>query len=215
MLRWRNPQTEARRPGPRALGCILFLLAVPGILAAAADPACGQDRRDRTQERTSLTRVAVPADSILVDDGDTVEIRWPDGDTEVVRILGIDTPETRHEPHNIPYDQPFGREARAFAQGAFALADSVELLRAEMKDPYGRTLGYLFLNGRNYSELVILAGLAVESVSRYGDNGFPGIAQDILDAARSVGPAPFENPGDFRRRMRDVSDWRKAHPERP
>ncbi len=41
---------------------------------------------------------------------------------EIVRILGIDTPEMRRLEHNLPYDQPFGPEAKAFAQGAFAAA---------------------------------------------------------------------------------------------
>ena len=40
-------------------------------------------------------------------------------------------------------------------QGAFAAATQVELLRSSTLDPYGRTLGYLFLNGRNYSVLVV------------------------------------------------------------
>ena len=47
-----------------------------------------------------------------------------------MRILGIDTPETRRLEHNLPFDQPFGREASAFAQGAFAAASEVELLHA-------------------------------------------------------------------------------------
>jgi endonuclease YncB( thermonuclease family) len=144
-----------------------------------------------------------------VDDGDTVVIRWPGGDVETVRILGIDAPETRHVEHDIPYAQPFGPEARAFAQGAFATATTVELLRARTLDPYGRTLGYLFLNGRNYSVLVVQARLAAESVSFYGDNGLPREAAAVLAAASSAGPLPFEPPHAFRARMRDVSRWMK------
>ena len=92
---------------------------------------------------------------------------------ETVRILGIDTPETRHLEHNLPYAQSFGPEARGFAQGAFAAATQVELLRASTLDPYGRSLGYLFLNGRNYSVLVVQARLSAETVTFYGDNGLP------------------------------------------
>ena len=39
---------------------------------------------------------------------------WPGADAEVVRILGIDTPETRRLEHNLPFDQPFGKEANRF-----------------------------------------------------------------------------------------------------
>jgi micrococcal nuclease len=169
----------------------------------------------RHQTRSSMHRVDVPLDKIDVDDGDTVTILWDDHDREVVRILGIDTPEIQHLAHNLPYDQPFGREATGFAKGAFAAATNVELLRAETIDPYGRTLGYLFVNGANYSELIVRAHLAAETVSHYGDNGFPEEAQRVLEAAHAAGPVPFEPPYLFRRRMRDVTQWMRDHHELP
>jgi endonuclease YncB( thermonuclease family) len=142
-----------------------------------------------------------------MDDGDTVDIRWSKDDVEIVRILGIDCPETRHLAHNLPYPQDFGPEARAFARGAFATATQIELLRSSTLDPFGRTLGYLFLNGRNYSVLVVQARLAAESVSFYGDNGLPKEAAEVLAAAKAAGPVPFEPPHQFRARMRDVTKW--------
>jgi endonuclease YncB( thermonuclease family) len=151
--------------------------------------------------------VALDASRVEADDGDTVLIRWSERDVETVRILGIDTPETRHVAHDIPFDQPFGSEARAFARGALAAATRVELLRAASLDPFDRTLGYLFLNGRNYSVLAIAARLAEESVSRYGDNGFPSEAVEVLAAARTAGPPPFEPPHAYRARMRELSAW--------
>jgi endonuclease YncB( thermonuclease family) len=146
---------------------------------------------------------------VQVDDGDTVQIRWSASDAEQVRILGIDTPETRHVEHDLPYDQPFGREAEAFAQGAFATAERIELRRSSTLDPFGRTLGYLWIDGRNYSVLVVTARLAEESVTRYGDNGLPQEAAEVLAAAKNAGPLPFEPPGAFRARMREVSRWMK------
>jgi micrococcal nuclease len=161
------------------------------------------------QTRPHSVRVPVDPSRIQVDDGDTVVIRWPQGDLETVRILGIDTPETRHLEHNLPYAQPFGPEARAFAQGAFAVAARVEFLRASTIDPYGRSLGYLFLDGRNYSVLVVRARLSAETVTFYGDNGLPNEAAEVLAAAKTAGPLPFEPPHVFRGRMRDVSKWMK------
>jgi len=161
----------------------------------------------RPQTRPRATRVSVDPARVLVDDGDTMVVRWSGSDLETVRVLGIDAPETRHVEHEIPYAQPFGPEARAFAQGAFVTATTVELLRAQTLDPYGRTLGYFFLNGRNYSVLVVKARLAAESVSFYGDNGLPREAAEVLAAAKSAGPLPFEPPHAFRARMRDVSRW--------
>jgi len=152
---------------------------------------------------------------VSVDDGDTVVIRWGGQDLETVRILGIDTPETRHLAHDIPYAQPFGPEARAFAQGAFAAASRVELLRAATLDPYGRTLGYLFLDGVNFSVLVVRARLAEETVGRYGDNGLPREAAEVTATARQAGPLPFESPASFRERMRALSRYLKERGEYP
>src|SRR5262245_57649287 len=134
----------------------------------------------KPQTRPHGQRVPVDVSRIEVDDGDTVKIRWRKDDVEDVRILGIDTPETRHPEHNLPYAQEFGPEARGFALGAFAAATEVQLLRAATLDPFGRTLGYLFLNGRNYSVLVVQARLAAETVTHYGDNGFPKEAAEVL-----------------------------------
>jgi len=188
-------QTPPSRPG-----------AQPGVEPAARPPAAPRV----PQPRPHGTRVAVAPDQVEVDDGDTAVIHWNAADAETVRILGIDTPETRHVPHDLPYAQPFGAEARAFGQGAFAAATKVELLRGETLDPFRRSLGYFFLNDRNYSVLVVRARLAEESVSRYGDNGFAKEAAEVLSASKDAGPLPFESPADFRRRMRTVSQWMKS-----
>ena len=191
----------ARTPLAHPLAMLLLLALVVVASAAAA-----QDD-DRGQTRPSLARVAVDPALVDVGDGDTVVIRWNDDDHERVRILGIDTPEVAHPQYGWRFDQAFGPEASAFAAGVFAAADTVELLRAAETDRYGRTLGYLFVNGRNYSVLVVEARLAVETVSHYGDNGLPEEAEAVLAASRAVGPAPFEAPYRFRRRMREVAEW--------
>ncbi|MBU2502574.1 thermonuclease family protein [bacterium] len=185
----------------------LLLVLVLAALATAVQAA------DRTQPRPSLERIAVDPALIDVGDGDTVVIRWNQDDRERIRILGIDTPEIAHASLGWHDDQPYGREATAFAQGVFAVAETVELLRAAETDGYGRTLGYLFVNGRNYSVLAVAAGYAVETVGHYGDNGLPAEAEAVLAASRSVGPVPFEAPFQFRRRMRELNDWREAKEE--
>lgn len=206
---------HARSTRPAALLATLSLTA----LAAAQDPgtpapkAAGEAAprpAPKPQPRPHGERVKVDPAAVVVDDGDTVVIRWGGADEETVRILGIDSPETRHVEHNIPFGQPFGEEARAFCAGAFAAATEVELLRSATLDPYGRTLGYLFVDGRNYSVLIVRARLAEESVSFYGDNGLPREAAEVLEAARSAGPLPFEPPHQYRARMRKVADWMKA-----
>lgn len=204
--------------------CLTFAVLVvgQGALAQAPAQAPAQPRSGQAapsarpqeprpapkpQPRPYGKRVTVDPALVRMDDGDTVDIHWSKDDVETVRILGIDCPETRHLAHNLPYAQDFGPEARAFAKGAFATTTQIELLRSATLDPFGRTLGYVFLNGRNYSVLVVKARLAVESVSFYGDNGLPQEAAEVVAAAKAAGPVPFEPPHQFRARMRDVTRW--------
>jgi len=185
----------------RTLTLALLILLVFATVVLAAEEAA--------PPRPSLERV--PVDPALVDvgDGDTVTIRWGEDDVERVRILGIDTPEVAHHSMGWYDDQAYGRQATAFAKGVFAVAGTVELLRAAEPDGYGRTLGYLFVNGINYSVLAVEAGFAAETVGHYGDNGLPAEAEAVLAASRTVGPVPFEAPYKFRQRMRAMNDWRE------
>jgi micrococcal nuclease len=179
--------------------------------AQAPSPATAATKKPvKPQPRPHSTRVAVDLKLIQIDDGDTIQIHWGPNDIEEVRILGIDCPETRHVQHDIPYSQMFGEEARAFARGTFATATKVELLRASMLDPYDRTLGYMFVNDKNYSVLVVEARLAEESITAFGDNGFPQEAAVVLATAKGAGPLPFEPPYQYRGRMRRVSEWMKG-----
>lgn len=179
---------------------ILLALMLVAVYASAEDSG---------PSRTTLEKITVDPALIDVGDGDTVTIHWSDEDSERIRILGIDTPEVAHHSMGWYDDQPYGPEATAFAEGVFAMAETVELLRAAEPDGYGRTLGYLFVNGRNYSVLVVTAGYAVETVTHYGDNGLPEASEAVLAASRTVGPVPFQPPYQFRKRMREMNDWRE------
>jgi endonuclease YncB( thermonuclease family) len=212
-----------RRPRGQEIPMLRHAAALAAALVLASGPARAQAPAPARppgatarpaptpQPRPHGTRVAVDAARVTVDDGDTVVVRWSKDDSETIRILGIDTPETRHLAHDLPYAQAFGSEARAFARGAFSVASQVEVLRSSTLDPFGRTLGYVFLNGRNYSVLVVRARLAVETVTFYGDNGLPAPAAEVLAAAKDAGPVPFEPPHQFRARMREVTRWMKEH----
>jgi endonuclease YncB( thermonuclease family) len=185
----------------------MWVLLAAGLALAALAPGSALVSSARADGKE---RVAVPKSALLLDDGDTVGIRGKDG-VEAVRLLGIDTPETLHLEHDIPYAQAFGGDAATFLAGCVAMATTVEISRAPTKDAFGRTLAYLWLDGRNYSVLAIEARMAVETVSRFGDNGFPEEAAACVAAAKASGPVAFEDPHFYRRRMRNVSKWLKAH----
>jgi micrococcal nuclease len=95
---------------------------------------------------------------VSVVDGDTIVLRVQD-QTETVRLLGIDTPETVHPTKPI---ECFGPEASAFTKATLVEGSLVKLLRdVEPRDRYQRLLVYLFLaDGTLFNQLLIDRGLA-------------------------------------------------------
>lgn len=163
-------------------------MIVPAALAGVAIAVLSAAPLLETTQRRHGARLPVPASSVRLLDGDTAVIRWGAADAETVRVLGIDTAELIAGRRNGPVaGRPLdarGAEARGFGRGAFAASTRIELLRSAFLDRFGRTLGYFFLNGRNYSVLVIEAGLSRETITRYGDNGLPAEAAEVKAARR-------------------------------
>lgn len=138
----------------------VFLVAA-GCVAVDPAPATEGDGRQAT-----VTRVV---------DGDTVDVRYPDGTTDTVRLLGVDSPELdgRNQPtefEGVP-DTDAGRqclEGAAHAASAFAerhLAGvTVEVVvdeTADRRDRYGRLLAYVLLpDGTNVNYRLVETGHA-------------------------------------------------------
>ena len=142
----------------------------PTTDAAAAD-------RPGSSWNVTVTRVI---------DGDTVEIRYENGSTETVRLLGVDTPETPPnsvspgEFEGIP-DTDAGRDhlivwggrATGFAERNLA-GRNVRLVvdsQADRRGGYGRLLGYIYVDDENFNQLLLTNGYArlYESAFRYRD----------------------------------------------
>ena len=95
---------------------------------------------------------------VSVVDGDTIVLSVQN-QTETVRLLGIDTPETVHPTRPI---ECFGPEASAFTKATLEKGSVVKLVRdVEPRDRYQRLLVYLFLaDGTLFNQLLIDRGLA-------------------------------------------------------
>ena len=79
-------------------------------------------------------------------DGDTVDIDI-NGRTERVRLIGVDTPETKHPTKPI---ECFGPEASAYLTQLLPKGTSVRIERdVEARDRYGRMLLYLYLGSND------------------------------------------------------------------
>jgi micrococcal nuclease len=75
-------------------------------------------------------------------DGDTIDVRMPDGSEEAVRYIGIDTPETVKPDTPVQCGGP-----RAHAVNERLVGGHTVTLRfdAEHRDVYGRLLAYIYL----------------------------------------------------------------------
>ncbi len=145
-------------------------------------------------KKETIGPIRMDKSSIRPDDGDTFFYKG-----FAIRILGIDAPEIVHKEHGIFEDQPYGRKAAATTMDILRKAKIIEYLPFQ-NDKYGRLLAHVFVDGKLLSIRLIRAGLAYESISFYGDNGFPDLAERILKAARDSPRPPFELPYRWRRR---------------
>lgn len=126
----------------------LRIITLAACLASAAAWAAQAPRRDAIPPLVSVARV-VDGDTIVVEDGD--------GKRSVVRLIGVDTPETKHPRKPV---ERFGPEASAFTELALA-GEKVRLVpdsRAGERDRYGRTLAYVFIRDECFNETLIRRG---------------------------------------------------------
>lgn len=90
-------------------------------------------------------------------DGDTVEVAFEGRELDV-RLIGIDTPEA------VKPDSPiecFGPEASAYMRGRLE-GERVHLeFDVERRDPFGRTLAYVWVGDELFNETLVLEGYAL------------------------------------------------------
>ncbi len=140
------------------------------------------------EDRTSVDRATVE-----VLDGDTLRVGL-----RRYRLLGIDTPE-RAAPWFSGDQEPWASAASKLVGLTLGRAQSVELRSYGRRDLYGRELVHVFADGRSISLLLVRAGLAYPTVHRFGDGGFPELAERLVAEAR---PAAFQPPWAWRRTHR-------------
>ena len=123
----------------KMIGLAMFIGGFMGLIASAQlDPITARVER--------------------VIDGDTIHVRV-EGKRYTVRLIGVDTPETKHPTKAVQY---FGREASAFTKAA--LEGKTVLLQKDRTgdtvDRYGRWLRYVLLDGQNFNARLIRDGYA-------------------------------------------------------
>ncbi|WP_017344620.1 thermonuclease family protein [Halorubrum sp. T3] len=110
---------------------------------------------------------------VRVVDGDTMEVEFPNGEVDTVRLLGVDTPETSvgstspGEFEGIPetdagraHLKAWGDEASAFAESELAGEEVTVVTGGDRRGGYGRLLAVLYVDGEDFNERLLTEGYA-------------------------------------------------------
>jgi micrococcal nuclease len=136
-----NGSVVARRTPPVVVGLLAVAAAAFASGACSRSDAATPAHAPPASSTTSLDAGA--ATLVRVVDGDTIVVRFTRTDTEEhVRLIGIDTPETKKP--NTPVEC-FGKEASLHMVGLLAPKSALRIVRdAEARDRYGRLLAYVY-----------------------------------------------------------------------
>ena len=110
----------------------LFLFAFALLLSS-----CSNESLNASPNLATVKRVV---------DGDTIEIAIG-GKTERVRLIGVDTPETKHPTKGV---ECYGPEASAYTEQLLPTGTALRVERdIEARDKYGRLLLYVYTADSN------------------------------------------------------------------
>ncbi|MFB6138456.1 MAG: thermonuclease family protein [Halobacteriaceae archaeon] len=159
----------------RTLACLATAVALLALSGCTVDvslsPGTTGNAGDADQGGT-LGPTTVTVTHVV--DADTLEVRFPDGSTDTVRLLGVDVPETRAENTPGEYegvpDTAAGRDWLA-AWGTYANrwaercldGATVELAGdplADRRGDYGRLLAYVTVDGTSFNRALLERGFA-------------------------------------------------------
>ncbi len=146
------PARPRRGWHPTLVVALVVALAVALALAAG----CGATATGGDALRAGPVGPTTAATVVRVVDGDTIVVRSRDADREeTVRLIGIDTPETKKPDTPV---ECFGREASTHLQELLPAGAAVRLeADAEPRDRYGRTLAYVHRDDGLFVNLAMVA----------------------------------------------------------
>jgi micrococcal nuclease len=114
-------------------------------------------------------------------DGDTIRVARGE-DTDTVRLLGINTPETHHPRKPV---ECFGPEAAAYTDAQLR-GRAVELeADIEERDRYDRRLAYVIVDGERFNDELVRRGYARLLVIEPNHAHARAMLQEELDAKRA------------------------------
>ena len=167
--------------GVAAVIAVLVLAGCAGLPGLGPDAGTGTSPGAGTAvESPTAETPALPAGErwtvtvVEVIDGDTMDVRFENGTTERVRLLGVDTPEPYAEVNPTEWDgvpdteagrtwlRGWGNNASAFAEQRLA-GEEVRIVTDEAagrRGGYGRLLVYVVVDGEVFGERLLKGGCA-------------------------------------------------------
>lgn len=141
-----------------------WLALLPTLLAVAL-PGCAGDEASGPTAGAAQVLPREPARVVRVVDGDTLKVRLADGRRKTVRVLGIDTPETKKPdtPVECGGPQASASMARLALEGGGYAAKGRDVMliadpTGDAEDRFGRVLAYVEADGRDLGERQIAEG---------------------------------------------------------
>ena len=167
-----------------ALSALLLTGCTPSEPAEAGAPSTGDGGAPSAQpvvaQPSSTLEAGDPATVVRVVDGDTIVVRR-DGQEETVRLLNIDTPETKHPNKAV---QCLGPEATEALETLLRPGDDVVLrYDLERTDKYGRTLAGVFEDEVLVNAEIARLGLGVPVVFDPNRRFYPEVLAAWNEAA--------------------------------
>jgi micrococcal nuclease len=163
-------------PHPRARG--RALPSIVGLVAALVTLVGCRSTGPPSGDR--------PGDAVVerVVDGDTIDVDI-DGHEERVRLIGIDTPETKDEDAPV---QCYGPEASALTELLLPPGTAVRLERdVEARDDYGRLLAYVHRADGLFVNLELARQGAATVLSIRPNTAYAEVIARAVDEARRAG----------------------------
>ena len=163
---------------------VLALAACRPATGGRGGPAAAPGTRPPPGGPTTTAAVETNAVIDHVVDGDTVDVRI-DGHTERVRLIGINTPETKDPRRPV---ECYGPEASALTTLLLPAGAGVRLERdVEARDDYGRLLAYMRRSDGLFVNLELARQGAAVVLSIRPNTAFAAVIAGAADEARGGG----------------------------
>lgn len=139
-----------------------ILLLVISILCVLISSYTSTNNLKKEKNNNDLSFKKIPANVVRVVDGDTINVRFKeelnDGNIYKVRLIGIDTPESKHIDKSKNTKE--GQIAYEYTKKMLEGKDIILEFDIAPKDKYGRFLAYVYLENELYNKHLLDIGYA-------------------------------------------------------